>query len=415
MKQGPSRRLCLVAFAAVLCAACDTPGVTLVDPDVSNPEDQGTTIHVTLEDSALAEALGWSQGVPNAELQLHRMIEAFQPDHFYTDSTGHVHVPERMPGYHLVAAFKSITADEAAAAGAVPRVFADGLKTEFLGNTLQLALGGDQRGSLVISETYSGGRTYGIDYQWAAFWELYNNSDTTVYLDGMLLGRAFGGSSGAIFTCEELRQVREHPEGLVAFDFHQFPGTGHEHPVAPGQAVTIAVDAVDHSQAHPTLPDLTIADYELEGSGDPDNPDVPNVPPAGLNTDILGHGMQQFEFDTKFLALPVDPASLTTIPFGRYRWSLVPTDRIIDVQHAEYMHPESPPHPELFYPCPRWVNREFDRLEAASDKAFDHDNATSLQRRILRYTPDGRAILQDTDVSYFDFVIAKYSPGSVEY
>jgi hypothetical protein len=415
MKTVPSWPLRLVAFVAVLFAACDTPGVTLVDPDVSNPGDKGTTIHVTLEDSALAEALGWSQGVPNAEVQLHRMIEAFQPDLFQTDSTGHVHVPERLPGYHLVAAFKSITADKAAAAGGVPRAFADGLKTEFLGNTLQLALGSDQRGSMVISETYSGGHYDEIGYRWAAFWELYNNSDTTVYLDGMLLGRAFGNSAGAIYTCDELRPVREHPQGLVAFDFHQFPGSGQEHPVAPGQAVLIALDAVDHSQAHPSLPDLTIADYELEGSGDPDNPDVPNVPPAGLNTDILGHGMQQFEQHVKFLALPVDPASLTTIPFGRYRWSVVPRDRIIDVQHAQTMHPETAPLPVVFYPCPRWVNREFDRLEAASQKSYDEDNSMALHRRILRYTSDGRAILQDTNVSYFDFVVARYSPGRIEY
>ena len=408
----PAARLAAIALGAF--AACDTPGVTLVDPDVSNPDpDKGTTIHVTLEDSALAEALGWSRGVPNAEVQLHRIIEAFQPDIFYTDSTGQVHVPERLPGYHRVAASKSIIADEAVTAGGVPRVFADGVKTESLGSMLQLTLAADRRGSLVISEFYDGGNTLEINYQWGIFWELYNNADTTVYLDGMLLGRAFGGFAAGVATCEDLRRFRENQLGLLSLEFHQFPGAGRDHPVSQGQAVTIALDAVDHSQVHHSLPDLSHADFELEGSADPDNPSVPNMPTVGPGINPLGHGMMQYDFHVKFLALPADPSNLASMTYREYRYSLIPKDLIIDVQHADWMHPTTAPHPELTDQCPRWVNQEFDRLEAGSDRMGEHDNTNSLQRRILRRTIDGRAILQDVNVSYFDFVSRRYSPGSV--
>jgi len=61
------------------------------------------------------------------------------------------------------------------------------------------------------------------------------------------------------------------------------------------------------------------------------------------------------------------------------------------------------------------VNREFDRLAAPSDKMGYTDFTASLQRRVLRHTSDGRATLQDLNVSFFDFVIAKCSPGTVEY
>ena len=117
-----------------------------------------------------------------------------------------------------------------------------------------------------------------------------------------------------------------------------------------------------------------------------------------------------------FLALPAEAATLTSVTFYRYRWTLIPRELIVDVHHAEYMDPIAAPFPLWAKTeCRGWINRDFDRLEAASYRLGDNDNTSSMHRRILRYTPDGRAILQDTNVSYFDFVVARYSPGTVEY
>jgi len=126
-------------------------------------------------------------------------------------------------------------------------------------------------------------------------------------------------------------------------EFHQFPGAGQDYPMAPGQVVTIALDAIDHSQAHPSLPDLSRADFELEGSADADNPDVPNLPAAGAWSNSRGHGMLASDGTIRFLALPSDPTSLTTVVFTGYRFSRIPADLIIDVTHANWMHPESAP------------------------------------------------------------------------
>ena len=79
--------------AAVLVVACDVPGVELAEPDVATGPGSASGIYVTLEDTALAAALGWSAGVPGATVVIHRFIDPFQPDTLYTDTTGYVALP----------------------------------------------------------------------------------------------------------------------------------------------------------------------------------------------------------------------------------------------------------------------------------------------------------------------------------
>ena len=307
--------------------------------------------------------------------------------------------------------------DETDPTGGVTRAFGDGFKQE-LGSkgTVSLALGADEAGSLVISEAYDGGGTGALgDYHWARFTELYNNSDTTVYLDGMLLGYSFGISLANVFTCEENQLFREDPLGLLSQEFHQFPGTGSDYPVAPGQVVVVALDAVDHSHADPTYPDLSDADFELEGSGDPDNPDVPNMPPRGTYTDPFGHGMKLApSVYVTFLAQAVDVMTLETrLHISGRRYIRIPTELILDVTHGTWESPSSAQSLLADYYCMNWVNREFERLEAVVYRP-GNDNRTARHRAVLR-SEAGRTILQDLDTSRIDFVLGVYSPGRIEY
>jgi len=406
----------LAAVASVVLAACDTPGVTLVEPDVSTPDpDQVTTIHVMLEDSALAEALGWSQGVPDALVQLHRDVDPFNPDTLYTDSTGHVSVTNMLPGYYRVAAYRILAGEQSDTS---TRAFGGGFKTN-LPATIELEMAADRAGSLVISEFYfSGTRPVDIDYGWDGFFELYNNSDTTVYLDGMLWGWALGKSGAALSTCDEMRPFREDPLGLWSLEFHQFPGAGADYPVAAGQVVTVALDAVDHSVVLPALPDLSRADFELEGTADADNPDVPNLPTVGLAHNLLGHGMSITSAKVYFLAQPIDPTSLETaiLPDG-YRWARIPADRINDVAHGGSVDLDAGSTPTPPNKKCRWVNATLDRLGWAFYRPGGpgSDLSVSLQRRVLRLTADGRPILQDVNTSFVDFSVATRSPGWIEF
>ena len=140
------------------------------------------------------------------------------------------------------------------------------------------------------------------------------------------------------------------------------------------------------------------------------------MPTVGPAANPYGHGMMVTVRGVKFLALPAEPASLASVTYyAGDRFSRIPTDLTVDVQHAGLMDPQSAPHPALVHFCHRWVNREFDRLEAASYSLGDNDNTSSLHRKILRHTPDGRAILQDLNVSFLDFVVGRYNPGKIEY
>ncbi|UCD24373.1 MAG: DUF4876 domain-containing protein [Gemmatimonadota bacterium] len=406
------------AIALAVFGACDTPGVTLVDPDISNRNDRGTTIHVTLEDSALAEALGWSQGVPNALVQLHRDVDPFRPDTLYTDSTGHISVTDLLPGYYRVAAYRTSPGEQSDTS---TRAFGDGFRTN-LPAAIELGMAADRAGSLVVSELFPGGTwPDGIQYDWEGFFELYNNSDTTVYLDGMLWGWALGRGGSALHSCDEQRPFREDPLGLWSLEFHQFPGTGMDYPVAPGQVVTVARDAVDHSVVHPALPDLSQADFELEGTIDPDNPDVPNLPTVGLGYNLLGHGMVTYPSKVYYLAQAIDPTSLETaiLPSGS-KYARIPTDHIIDVVNGAGVSLDGASTPTPPNKLCRAVNRSFDRLGYAfyrpvSDFRDPLAATWSIQRRVLKLTEGGRPILQDLNTSFLDFIVATRSTGSIEF
>ena len=403
----------LLILTALAIPACDTPGLTYVDPEVTGPEEAPDTVHVELEDSALAVALGWTQGVPNAEVQLHRFIDPYRPDTLYTDSLGYALLPDDLlAGDYRIAALRILTNDEAAATGGTIRAFGDGFAHRLPADTVQMRMGIDQPGSLVFSEIYHGGGTQDITYRWDQFVELYNNADTTIYLDGVLYGSAYG-HMGSGLPCEESRAWREDPLGLWALEFHQFPGSGTDYPVEPGEVVLVALDAADHSVVHPTLPDLTQANFELEGTADTDNPAVPNLPSVGLISNLDGHGMRTLTTQVHFIALFVDVPSLETATVRGVRFARIPADRIMDVLDGDWVQLDGAPW-DTPYRC-RWVNREFDRLESVSYRPGNNDNTASLHRRILRITPAGRLVLQDVTTTFLDFVVGTYSPGRIEY
>jgi hypothetical protein len=67
--------------------ACNSPGVSLIDPDFTGV-DRSVQVVVRLEDSSLAAALGWSEGVPGAEVSLHRVNSEFTLRTGITDASG---------------------------------------------------------------------------------------------------------------------------------------------------------------------------------------------------------------------------------------------------------------------------------------------------------------------------------------
>ncbi len=412
--------LCTPAILAAIILSCDTPGIRLVNPDVSD-SSAGVTFRVTLEDSALAEALGWEDGVPRALISFHRISADAPIRAVETDSNGSVVLHDMLRGRYRLATYKVLQEDETGPTGGQIRAFGDGLiRSVYPPQLVELTLRADRRGSVVISELRGGGRYEGPgslwpEYDWFGYFELYNNGDTTVYLDGMLWGKGFGLNTDGVNSCAATAPYRNDPRGVWTRFFHQFPGSGTDYPLAPGETAVIARDAVDHSVVHPSLPDLTSATFELEGTADADNPDVPNMPEVGPSKMWWeGAGLDLSCSRGCFLAGAVDLASVPTerLPFfgGTVTWVRIPMESILDVVTTGIWSPSY----DQFDPCATKVHRDLDRLEDPQDEVY-YDVSVSPQRRVLRIGSGGLPLLQDVGVSFWDFELAPRSPGWIEF
>lgn len=124
---------------------------------------------------------------------------------------------------------------------------------------------------LVINEIYYCGPVNNIFYFYDQFIELYNRSDITLYLDGLIVSRL----------SQVVNPTQEQNDYVEAIYCFQFPGEplGSQFPIRPGQFVVVAQDAFNHASILPTAVDLSRADWEFYDGygGDWDNFDVPNV------------------------------------------------------------------------------------------------------------------------------------------
>jgi hypothetical protein len=400
-----------------LLGGCTAGEVELYEPEGSGLS-RGLTVKVVLEESAakIGEALGWTAGVPEAEVRVQRLGTEFRWQTVLTDSAGEVRLPSLIPGTYRVAAYRVLTDEEAAQLGGRRRAFADGTKVHLsqpLARTLRMAA--DEPGSIVISEVY-GTAPYvsEIQYNYHRFLELYNNSDSIVVLDGMIVGTNYGvpWHDSEVAPCEASARFRNDPDGFWAIFFHQFPGAGADYPLGPGETVVIAVDAVDHSALDPRFPDLTHADFELLGPADVDNPAVPNMLDIGLEYDLLGHGLTFGISETYFLskAVDVDALERRMVPlWGDREFARFPREAILDVLATT---PDNARSEQLYPRCDEWVHRDFDRLEGGGTRSGE-DLEYSVQRVVIGYTQGGRAILQDTNTSAVDLIRALYTPGTL--
>jgi len=157
---------------------------------------------------------------------------------------------------------------------------------------------------------------------------------------------------------------------------------------------------------------MSHADFELFGSADVDNPDVPNVVEIGVEPFQLGHGLRFFVGHTLFIAERVDPAALDrqvlSIPqVADVEFVRIPIDKLIDVVWTEK---DDALAEQRFEGCDGQVHAIFDQLGGGFIKQ-GADLEFSVQRILLPGT--GGAGLQDTNVSAVDLVRARVTPGSV--
>jgi len=248
-------------------------------------------------------------------------------------------------------------------------------------------------------------------YYFSAYLRLYNNADTTVYLDGLILGRAWAAQFDyPTQPCTITDEFSGDPDGVWASNFHQLPGQGRDYPLPPGQTVVLATDAIDHrplALANTGL-DLHAANFEFTGAADVDNPAVPNALDIGLRPIALGHGLIFSSLaNVVFVSLPVDPATLPRQglpPFTASDFVRFPKTKLLEVVAIRTTYDTG------YGVCSRSVHENFDRRAVRLTGSNFDDFLFAYHRLASPVVIGGRTILQHTRTSAADFVLGDRTP-----
>lgn len=262
---------------------------------------------------------------------------------------------------------------------------------------------------LVFKEIYYSMVKNGKTPYFDQFYELYNNSDEVIYLDQLILGTVEGGQGGiASSWMENGELMKKYP--IVNYTM-AFPGSGKEHPLEPGKSIVIAQDAFNHHSDPAGFSgspvDLGNAAWEtyIEGytDKDVDNPNVPNldliyatskvldfmIPFTGSAIIIarLPEGVKATDFaldDANFMTKPGQSAST--------KYLMIPQEYVLDgVDLVNSVEAKRVKH----------LRPEVDAGMAFNTADY---NGTSLRRKVISVTTDGRVVYQDTNNSSDDFL-----------
>ena len=391
--------------------------VALIDAPV--PPVGRITLQIVPEpgDMAVADALGWRAGIPGAQVVVH----VTSGDRVgTTDAVGKVEVSLES-GSFVVEVNRVLSDAEAqrvpAAEGALGFALISSLSVD--GSTpIPVPVPAARKKGLIISEwAFNSAVLPGVTgYSFGGYFELYNNGDTTVYLDGMLVGEAFTLPFKTNYaTCQDQDRLKYDPLFLWSAQIYRFPGRGRDHQVVPGGVVVLATDAIDHRPIIANGLDLSRADFEFIGFNDVDNPAVPNMIQAGQPF-LGGHGFEAggAASTVTYLALPVD---LTQAPRQR-DLSNPPTDAL-DFEGIgrtnlldAYSHLRRGGY--TFPPCLPLLLPLYDRESASltGDAAANTDFVVSHARRLF-VERNGRKYLLWTHSSRTDFVRGIRTVGTV--
>jgi hypothetical protein len=434
------RILLLFCSLFSLAVGCEHE-TALIDPTVPQDTADGDggvvqkadliiTIVVTGEDSVLASVLGHADGVlPGAEVTIERSGTAGSQQSGVTDAAGQVRFEDLLEGRYSVSVIRLLTAEETALFGsedADVNAFGGGVRATLVPPAMEVAVQAvaGRRGSLVISEISIpiARLTSGLDYMYGQFIELYNNSDTTIYLDGkiIVLGAPIGTRDYSTRSCEETEPLQADPEGIwTQREIEAFPGSGRTYRLEPGQAVVVATDAIDHREMHSGLQDLSGAKFEFKGTADVDNPSAANMLTLGrvFGGGILTHGQLFNIIDP--IVLVADPVDVNSLPrwYSPYardaehaEYWRIPGEKILDVLSASPT-PEQEANMTFLSPqCPRYTHENFDRRHAP---LLDPSALNGIQRKVFTTLPDGRKILLRTKTSARDFRAGRATPGEI--
>lgn len=323
-----------------------------------------------------------------------------------TNSNGEAIFNDVLPGNYSISANKNLSATEAlsltgiSSALTLNAIINSATITSTQNPTFQLQLQGSTIGGLVIKEVYyTASKTpSGGNYFSDQFVEIYNNSTDTLYLDSLCIAD-INGNAGLINPTSLPTPFNTDIFNSYANSIWRIPGTGKQHPLAPGKSIIIAQDGVNHkdSTLNPSSPvNLVNADWETfnerPDNRDADSPTVPNLErvyfTGGFDwlMPVFGPSLVIFKADFASLAqVPIPGASATVAPRIK-----IPNSIVID--GVDFLRDGT--------------SASYKRLPAAIDAGFGFADATyNMQslRRKTNSTINGRRILQDNNNTTVDF------------
>jgi hypothetical protein len=284
---------------------------------------------------------------------------------------------------------------------------------------LEVPLFTSRQGGIVISETYFTApplwEVGGVGYEGSKYLEVANNSDELIYLDGMLLAKIFQWHySTERFghnACEDNAPMRLDSLGVWVDQIFEFPGSGSDFPLAPGEAAVIAASATDHRAVHPSFLNLSDARFEFVLEGWADNPAAANM---------ISRGPEHFipfltiTYSAAFwaVAAPTQVAALRQeCNPGETRrcipYRFLPRELLHDVALLLWDYSGHGFLGPIYPPCDHPIHPSFDRMPGGFIDS--HSDFRSMERR--RVLVDGRPTLLNTGTSYIDFRKAPRTPG----
>jgi len=343
-----------------------------------------------------------SSKVEGAKIELKNTITGAKYT-YVSDVNGNVTCEDILPGIYSITASKSLSEGESEVltgnrSEGYLNANVTSIKITELGLTT-LKLKGGTIGGFVIKEYYYSGVPSAYFYD--SYIEVYNNSTDTLYADSLCVGNTKANStSGSIFG------FLDTSDDVYLQHVFMVPGSGKNHPVAPGESFIIAVDGINHKSdplGNPNSPvnlGAGIADYETYYSysdRDADAADVPNMihlyaaSTAGFDwlLGVSGTGLIIFKHH--------DPANLPTFTepgvSSTTRYIQIPAASILDGVDCV---------------ANSTVTLDKKRLPQAIDSGTTSVGATyngKSVRRKIKTEIEGRKILMDTNNSTEDFEI----------
>lgn len=274
-------------------------------------------------------------------------------------------------------------------------LYVDGVEKE-------LSMTAAKSGNLVFKEIYfCGSRTpKNSTYFRDQFYEIYNNSNKVIYLDGLCMGNMYPLTATANIPTWD----RENQEDYVYFQaIWQVPGNGTEYPLQPGESIVIAQMGDNHQREalNPASPvNLIGAEFETylkTTSIIKDNPAINMILAAYPSKSaslqqwlvtVFGGAYAMF-----FPEGEINPNTYVT-PVGQTTKAKdIPMEWIMDA--VELIHGEE--------------KMNLKRVPATLDAGATYVGGTylskSVSRKIKEVLPDGRIVYMDTNNSSEDFQI----------